>query len=253
MKLAVALFAFSVFAQTRPAFEVASIKPSPPITSAAQKMGIGLRMDDSQVSISSYDLRDLIRAAYGLQDFQIQGPDSLDGQRWDVQAKIPAGESRDRVNEMLLTLLIERFGLKAHTENKDHSVYALIQAKGGAKLLPPDAAAGKTGITVDNEGIAHLAATRATAQQFVDTISRFADKPILDMTGLTGEYRFEIQLPLSEIKRGARPALESGEASDPASGMLFRSVEKLGLRLDSRKTGITHLVVDSVAKTPSEN
>jgi uncharacterized protein (TIGR03435 family) len=139
------LLAASAFAQTPApaplAFEVASIKPAGPLNPAAiqsGKMRIGMKVDGAICDIGSFSLRDLIRTAYEVKDFQITGPEwlgsAMTATRFNIQATLPAGATEKQVPQMLQALLADRFKLVIHRESKDHSVYALVVAKGGPKL-----------------------------------------------------------------------------------------------------------------------
>src|SRR5579871_4621693 len=95
-----------------PAFEVASIKPSPPLDPSkliAGTMHIGVSIDSARVDIGSTSLADLIRIAYRVKPYQVSGPDWMKAQRFDIMAKIPDGVSKDMVPEMLQGLLADRF------------------------------------------------------------------------------------------------------------------------------------------------
>ena len=139
----------AAFAQT-PAltFEVASIKPAGPLDPAAiasGKMRIGMKVDGAICDIASFSLRDLIRTAYEVKDYQITGPEWLgspmSAQRFNIQATMPPGTTEKQVPEMLKALLVDRFKLTFHHDTKDHSIYALIVGKSGSKLKEsePDA------------------------------------------------------------------------------------------------------------------
>lgn len=147
---AVLLLSGGLYAQSPagPAFEVATIKPAPPLDPAkimAGQMHIGMKTDAGRVDIGFLSLSDLIRTAYRIKPYQLSGPDWLTSQRWDIVAKIPDGASADQIPEMLQTLLADRFKLAIHRANTEHSIYALVVAKGGPKLKdaepdPPPAA-----------------------------------------------------------------------------------------------------------------
>jgi uncharacterized protein (TIGR03435 family) len=148
------LLSTAAFAQT-PAltFEVASIKPAgplDPVAIASGKMRIGMKVDGAICDIASFSLRDLIRTAYEVKDYQITGPEWLgnpmSAQRFNIQATMPAGATEKQVPQMLQVLLADRFKLTLHHDTKDHSVYALIVGKGGSKLKEsePDAPAPET-------------------------------------------------------------------------------------------------------------
>ncbi len=141
-------------------FEVAAIKPSKPDNQNHNWNGSADR-----ILIENYTLRRLIRSAYGLKsDSQILGgPDWLDKQSFDINAKVDDAEiakmaKMDRLakqrerNVMLQSLLAERFALKAHLERRTMPVYALVVAKSGAKLTPtsPETAAKGHNISTNN-------------------------------------------------------------------------------------------------------
>ncbi len=134
-------------------FEVASIKPAGPLDPAAiasGKMRIGMKVDGAICDIASFSLRDLIRTAYEVKDYQITGPDwlgsAMSAQRFNIQATLPPGATEKQVPQMLQALLADRFKLEIHRDKKEHSVYALVVAKGGPKLKEsePDPAAPET-------------------------------------------------------------------------------------------------------------
>ncbi|HEY6345428.1 MAG TPA: TIGR03435 family protein [Bryobacteraceae bacterium] len=146
---ALALVGASLRAQTpAPAFEVASIRPAPPITElAAQirsgKAHVGMSIDGARADFGFVSLADLIAQAYRIKPYQLTGPDWMKQQRFDVTAKIPDGVSKDQVPEMLQSLLVDRFKLAVRRETKELPVYALVVGKNGLKMKesPPEQAA----------------------------------------------------------------------------------------------------------------
>lgn len=148
-----------------PVFEVASIKPSEPITPAmvaSGKLHAGMKVDGKRVDIGNFGLMQLICKAYDVKTYQVSGPSWLQaagitGQRFDIVANLPEGATKEQVPQMLQSLLAERFKLAIHRESKDQAVYALVVGKGGAKLKPaeepaaaPDAAAPNPAVTGSN-------------------------------------------------------------------------------------------------------
>jgi len=145
-------------AQSVPKFEVASVRPSPPLQlPLVAPVRAGMSMDGGHVDIRLMSLRDLIIVAYRIKPYQLPGtPDWMTTEVFDIMATIPQGVykvpekqcgevspcnvSASTVPEMLQALLVERFGLKIRRENKEIPVYALTLAKGGPKLkeVPPD-------------------------------------------------------------------------------------------------------------------
>jgi uncharacterized protein (TIGR03435 family) len=132
------LAAGSALGQT-PAFEVASIKPSEPITPAmvaAGKLHAGMKIDGKRVDIGNFALMQLICKAYDVKTYQVSGPSWLQavgmaGQRFDIIANLPEGATKEQVPQMLQNLLAERFKLVMHRDTKDQAVYALVIGKGG--------------------------------------------------------------------------------------------------------------------------
>jgi len=139
------LFGQAPLGQPQPAkleFEVASIKPAPPLDPVAMqqgKMRIGMKIETGRVDIGGMPVSALLPQVFRVKPYQIIGQTLtaaaiLNSERWDIQAKIPDGVSQDQVPEMLLTLLQDRFKLAYHRENKEMPVYALIVGKTGSKL-----------------------------------------------------------------------------------------------------------------------
>ncbi len=225
-----------------PAFEVATIRAAPSIMELVQqiqsgKAKIGMTVDGSRVDMGFSSLADLIRIAYRVKAYQVQGPDWMAQQRFEVQAKIPEGVSEDKVPEMLQALLAERFKLTIHRDKKELPVYALIVGKNGPKMTlaseKPDAplpdspgainigtekgqmkmvqdgkggvvvqGGGQTGTiktSVSNGGI-HMEMSKVTMTSLVDTLAPLTDRPVLDMTELKGTYQIAVDLPMEDLQ-----------------------------------------------------
>ena len=136
------LAATAAFAQTKPAFEVATIKPSPPMDQAKMlaamqaggKMPFGANIDSLRAEYLYLDLKSLLTYAYGVKPYQITGPDWMSTTRFDIVAKMPEGSKKEDAPKMLQTLLEERFKLTTHRTSAEHPVLALVAGKGGPKL-----------------------------------------------------------------------------------------------------------------------
>lgn len=140
--ICLALLAMAAFAQTRPAFEVATIKPSPPMDPAKMvaamqaggKMPVGANIDAHRAEYLYLDLKTLLTYAYGVKPYQITGPDWMSTTRFDIVAKMPEGSTKDDAPKMLQTLLEDRFKLTTHRTSAEHPVLALVVGKSGPKL-----------------------------------------------------------------------------------------------------------------------
>jgi uncharacterized protein (TIGR03435 family) len=93
--------------------------------------------DPIRYNCTNVTLLHLIQAAWGLKDYQLIGPDSLDGLTFDVTAKIPVGATADQFKQMLQKLLTDRFHLVVHHETRKQQVYVLTVNKDGHKLQVP--------------------------------------------------------------------------------------------------------------------
>jgi uncharacterized protein (TIGR03435 family) len=121
------------FAQTPSSqkFEVASVKI---VTSgsAGVRGGPGTSSPE-RITYLGIPLMRLITQAYGVQAFQVSGPDWLWNERYEIIANLPPGTTKDDLKLMVQNLLAERFLLRLHLETKERPLYQLIVAKGGLK------------------------------------------------------------------------------------------------------------------------
>jgi uncharacterized protein (TIGR03435 family) len=271
----------AAFAQppARSEFEVASIKPSP--AQMPNQAAIGLHVDGAQLRCNFLPLNEYIRMAYRLKDNQLSGPDWIETTRFDIAAKIPEGAPRDKVLDMLQSMLEDRFGLKYHRETKELPVYALVQAKGGFKLQPlpaePEptavdvsASGGPQGVTVSfgngssfSLGNNKFTVKKLSLEQFVAALSRFTDRQMVDQTSVPGKFDFSVDMTpedyralliRSAIKAGVTLPPEAMRLLDGVSGeSLFLALQNVGLKVEARKAPIDVLVVDQVARMPKEN
>ncbi len=278
----------AAFAQAPPArleFEVTSVKAVPPIVAGPGRVNIGMHIDGAQVHFDGFALKDYIRMAYRVKPYQVMGPDWIDSERFQIDAKLPAGATREQVPEMLQALLADRFRLKFHNESKEFPVYALEVPPGGSKLkdvsdptAPVDAKAptevqaqgGPGGVGVRLPGGAsytfannEFVGKKLTMPVLADTLTRFMDRPVIDMTGLKGQY--DLTIPLTEEDYRTmliRSALSAGVALPPqalqlldnaSDASLYAGLHALGLKLEQRKAPLPVLAVDSISKTPTEN
>ena len=139
-----ALMAAAGFAQTKPAFEVATIKPAPPLDpvklaaslQAGGKLPVGANVDSQRAEYLYLSLRDLMSYAYGVKPYQISGPDWLQTTRFDILAVMPEGSKKQDAPQMLQALLEDRFKLTTHRASAEHPVLALVVGRGGPKLKP---------------------------------------------------------------------------------------------------------------------
>lgn len=262
--VAAVLFAACAVAQSatpRPAFEafeVATIKPTGP-----DARGRFFRMQTAQQFVTqNHALKPLIAAAYNLHpDTILGGAAWVDSDHYDIRAKTP-GEVRPNLDEqmaMLRNLLAERFSLKFHREQKDLPVYALTGAKGGPKLTEsttsPDASPEGPPplIFVISPALVRLPARNATMAELASIMQRAAlDRPVIDRTGLSARYDFDLEFTPDETVFGG--AFAAPPATDDVAKPDLRAAmqQQLGLRLEATKGPVALLMIDH-AERPSAN
>src|SRR5580692_12659193 len=142
LTICLALTATAAFAQRRPSFEVATIKPAQPMDPAkivatmqsGGRLAMGARIDALRAEYLNVDLKTLLTYAYAVKPYQIAGPDWMSTPRFDVVALMPEGSTKEDAPKMLQSLLEERFKLTIHRAKAEHSVLALVVGKDGPKL-----------------------------------------------------------------------------------------------------------------------
>ena len=206
-------------------------------------------------------LVDLINFAWNLESNRVlRGPAWLDFDRFDINARAPRGTSVEDFRLMLRALLSDRFALTAHTDTKPMPAYVLTVAKGGLKMKPSE----KTGDDGEGHGCHSPAqpanqAAGGPSYNILDChnipVSELPDDlrgwggnyisfPVVNQTGLTGSYDFE-------IKWTGRGQL----ARAGADGItMFDAVEKqLGLKLEAKPAPLPVLYVDAANEKPTPN
>src|SRR3954469_6463635 len=112
--LAVVLGAASLLPAQTMSYDVASIKPNKTGSSNS-----GTSTSNGNLRATNVTLRQVIRNAYNLQDFQIAGgPGWVDSDRFDIVAKAEGEPKPEERRLMMQALLAERFNLTTHRETK---------------------------------------------------------------------------------------------------------------------------------------
>jgi uncharacterized protein (TIGR03435 family) len=238
-----------------PEFEVASVRQS---TSGINGVRGGCHGIDSTFGPNEYAppplgrcvitdgrLSHMIAIAYQLNsmgliknatDWMISGD-----ARYTIQAKAddPEHTTEKQLLAMLQALLVERFRMKFHRENKEESGYALVVGKNGSKL---QASKGEesgmsfgSGGKPQPGGPVNLNGKRLTIASLAQLLTALGPGPVNDETGLKGVYDIRLSW------------------DDTAGPSLFTALqEQLGLKLESRKVPVSYFVIESAQK-PREN
>jgi len=118
---------------SRPAFEVASIKRN---VSASDNASFRAQ-PGGRVSITNNTLRNIIRNAYNVQNFQIiGGPEWINTERWDITAKAADDAAPQQMLLMVRTLLADRFRVVVGSETRELPIFALIVSRSDGRLGP---------------------------------------------------------------------------------------------------------------------
>ena len=234
------------------AFEVAIVK----LTVPEWRGGRYIRMTNRQRFVATnFTLRVLIGAAYNLNPRAVLGgPAWIDADHYDIVAVTP-GEVRPNLDEqmtMLRRLLADRFRLTSHRVEKEFSVYLLTAAKNGPKLKESTASPDEDPVLINiiSPGSVRLPARNATMAQFTAVMQRsIFDKPVLDKTGLSGRYDFDLEWTPDETQFDGKRQ-ESRESTKP--GLFAAIQQQLGLRLEASRGLVQALAIDQIER-PTEN
>jgi len=251
------LRAQSPAATTPLAFEVASVKPSPSNANGVRGgcHGIDSKYSASQMAaappplgrcvITDGRLSHLIYIAHELHSIGlIKGaPDWVIGgvERFNIQAKAedPTKATEQQLLQMLQALLVDRFKLKFHREDREMSGFAMVIAKNGPRLQDAEGDEVTTSFGASlkptpGEPVS-LTARKYSMPELANLLSRIGPGPVIDKTGLAGAYDFK---------------LSWDETSGPS---LFTALpQQLGLRLEPQKVPVSFFVIES-AQRPKEN
>jgi uncharacterized protein (TIGR03435 family) len=235
-----------------PEFAVATVK-------SARGNGMSLlQLTPDGIRIENFSLQDILRAAFGVQDDRISGsPDWTKAERFDIEAKVDDSDvaklgalTIDKRRAMLLPLLVDRFDLKFHCEQRDLSTYTLVIAKGGSKLKESNAELAQRHFQPVGRG--QLESIGTPLKYLVPILSRQLGRTVFDKTGLTGLYDYTLQWPPDD-RAGPFSNGSNGDGDSASKPDLLTALrEQLGLSLESQKGPVEVAVVDHMSK-PNAN
>jgi len=274
----------------QPQFEVASVKVS---TASQDSLPIQFRgfgrqsggpgsTTPGQYTATGISLKNILfRRAFPLNEYQYVAPSWMDKEVYDIAVKAPPGITQDQFSVMLQNLLIQRFKIELHHEQREHASYDMVLAKGGSRMKPskfdetvpldagpgsgslklehdadgfpsiPDAAGPMTLFTARN-GQTVVVTNRFTVQQLIDYLALNLNIPIFDKTGLKGGFAYMLH-----YERPGIAAVSADAGASPAMNVtptLFDALQsQLGLKLEPHKAMIDVLVIDKAEKKPIEN
>src|SRR5438067_1265242 len=264
----------------RAVFEVATLKQN----KSGERGGGIRRLPGGRVTVTNMAARQLVTFAYQLGQFQlVGGPSWLADDKFDITAKTeanpewggPGSGKPDPIQLAMRTLLAERFKLKVHAESRDLDAYALMLVKPGVmgpalkpsttdcKALgdlarqgklppgPPQPVNGVVPCSIQGR-IGQISFDGFPMSQGAGMLALQAGRPVVDRTGLTGNWQFVVNFA-QERRLGPDGPGELLPPPDPNAPSFFTALqEQLGLKLESTKAPFDVTVIDS-AEHPTDD
>lgn len=263
----VAVVVAVVQSQQTERFEVASVKVSPPLPPGGARVIAGSAQPGGRWISQNAPLIDILRTVYP--EYRLRGqivaPEWVQRTRFDIDARAQGEPSRMQMIEMMKRLLADRFAMKISTEQRDIEVQALTLVRSDGRLgsalrpssvdcqvvaaarakgeSPKDPGGRPLCIALSDEqpsGLIRVSGAGAVVAHLIAMIQGAVREPIIDRTGLTGQY--DVDLEFHPELGGLRPA--SPDA--PGSSLSTALPEQLGLRLQPQKAPFTVLLVEHV-------
>jgi len=238
-----------------PAFDVASVRTTTSIVRLSSRMTAG-RVDLVQ------PLRSVLLSAFRLKDYQLLAPDWLNELVVEIHATIPPDATVEHVPEMVGRLLVERFGLVAHSESRTIEAYHLVVGAGGIKMREVEALN-----EIDGRFEPQLTATgRPRADSVADTsegpvrtiaivggMRRITARTMYERTSTAGTTTIDaIRMTMAElvpilalnlgepvVDRTGLTGIYQFRIELPRDETLNRALRSLGSRADTAPTGVS--------------
>lgn len=235
-------------ADAKPKYEVVTVKPSTP-----GGPGPWFTIKGRHVMTYGTTVSHLITFAYSLQPKEILDAPPWMDEKYDIDG-VPDVEGQPNIKQMKMLIqdaLLQRFGLKFHTEQREMPAYALTVAKSGPKMT----------VTADKpsdpgnfmfRGLGKLMVTNSTMKDFCDGMQEAVmDKPMVDQTGLTARYDFNLNWAPDESQFGSfgvRIPPPNPNDPNPLPSLYTALPEQLGLKLEATKAKVDVMVIDHIEK-----
>ena len=234
-------------ASLQPEFDVVSIRPMKSDDNVRTHITNSAR--GGYIKAVNVTLKALLEVAYDIPELRMYGgPDWVTSEKFSLEAKadpkldeqfagLSPEQGRETKRRMLAALLADRFKLKVHTEAREMPVYALVVAKGGARLS--GASASEADLTAGAERIVVRAGGDSLAVLAYELSWRLG-RPVIDRTGLPCREAFKLEW-------------QEAASADATGPSLFTAIqEQLGLKLEPARGLVPVLVIDHAEK-PVEN
>jgi uncharacterized protein (TIGR03435 family) len=221
-----------------PSFDVAAITPVAEKNRGATSIG---QYGSPHFTMRGVSLSLLLSFSFDIQPVNfINAPRGLDDAVFDVQVESADGIplTYEALKPRMQQLLEQRFCLRTHTGTKQVSGYALVSAKGGAKVTP--------GSTPGERGSAYITQHEVSGTN-IDMVALAAmlaspvGRPVQDQTGLQGKYTIKVQFA------------SAGDAESTLPSIFTAVKEQVGLELKPAQVPVQTLTIEHLNLTPTEN
>lgn len=227
-----------------PRFEVVSVKPN---TGSDLSISFGPIPPDGLTMINR-SLESVVRYAFRVDDKRLSGlPAWAFDERFDINAKASRPISEDERRQMVQSLLIDRFNLKARREPREQQVYVVTRLRPDGPLgsgLRPQPGCDTTGpVECVRGGSAYpnagkLAIRGATIGQLAEgMLTSLVESVVRDESNIAGVFDVELSW---------RPA--SADANDPRPSLFTAIEEQLGLKLNATRRPVDVIVIESIQR-----
>jgi uncharacterized protein (TIGR03435 family) len=240
-------------ADAKPAFEVATIKPSNP-----DQRGKGITVRGNRILTINTSASDIMTFAYGIHRRQIvNAPAWFETEKFDITGEPDTeGLPNDaQIKGMIQKLLADRFHLQFHREKRELPAYAITVAKTGAKLTK--SAGDPNGLPgLGFRALGNLVVNNATMTDFAGLLQgAVLDRPVVDQTGLQGRFDFTLLWTPDQSQFASMGTPVPAPATDDPNAppdLFTATVQQLGLRLESTKAPVEVFAIDTIEK-PTAN
>ena len=266
-RLGIALSVFTavgVWAQA-PSFDVASVKISQ-VNNMGGEGGFkpNITVTPDSLSMRNFSLHNCVQWAYNVGDYQVTGPDWIDSQRYDINAKAAGAVNEEELRRMLQSLLADRLKMVFHREIRDLPVFVLTVAKDGLKMKASEGAGESAFQPVKGAGKLAITVVHTSMAQFADQLRSPLQGPVLDETGLKGGFDFTLDVgkylsldPGQGTHREGDGPREGGrgglDGATIETAIVLALRDELGLQLARKKAPVDMIVIEKAEKVPTEN
>lgn len=229
-------------------FEVAAIKPGSP------GPGWNRSQIGDTIHLVNVPLKQWVETAFSVSDYALKAPSWMDGVRFDVVAKAPAGVPLDAKNrdEMLRSLLIDRFGLEWHEERGTASGYELVA--GNKLLLKPSDLSDPKQRGGNGWGPSTINGHNMPMSDLAMFVGKVLGAPVVNDTHISGGFEVNLIWRPDDDQVAATFAKEMKVNVDDLAPTVFIALqEKAGLRLQRAQVPIDVIVVDSINRQPTDD